>query len=115
MLILLLFCSGFGYGNSPAFANEEEESDSSIHEMPASDNCSLIIMQIRQLVYALKETKREISSLLPPADDNKGQQQEYEQQLKALQEKEADLRHQVDLKEQQLDTCSQKSEASENK
>jgi chromosome segregation ATPase len=115
MFVLLLICFGFRYGNSLAFANEEEESDSSIHEMPASDNCSLIIMQIRQLVYTLNQTKRDLSSLQPPADGDKEQQQEYEQQLKALQEKEADLRHRVDLKEQQLDTCSQKPETSEDK
>lgn len=118
-ILLLVFT--FGYGNFLAFAHDEEESDSAIHEMPASDNCSLIIMQIRQLVYYLKQNAKEISSLQPPGDstaendENKEQQQKYEQQLKALQKKEADIRHQVDLKEQQLDTCSQKPKTSEDK
>jgi hypothetical protein len=118
-ILLLVFT--FGYGNFLAFAHDEEESDSAIHEMPASDNCSLIIMQIRQLVYSLKQYDQEISSLQPPGDstvknnENKEQQQEYEQQLKLLQEKASSLRNQIDMKEQQLESCNQRPDASLDK
>ena len=109
LLLGLLTILQFGYGNSPAFAHEEEESESAIHEMPASDNCALIIMQIRQLVYALKQNAREIALLQPSGDattvneENREQPQEDEQQLKLLQEKEFSLRHRIDVKEQQLE------------
>jgi hypothetical protein len=121
LLLGLLTILQFGYGNSPAFAHEKEESESAIHEMPASDNCALIIMQIRQLVYALKQNARKIALLQPSGDattvneENREQPQEDEQQLKLLQEKEFSLRHRIDVKEQQLEACNQKSDTSLDK
>ena len=120
LLLVAVFVLHFDYNKSSSAYAQEEESDSSIHEMPASDKCSLIIMQIRQLVYSLKQTKKEISSFMPPADstlkneENK-EQQEYEQNLKHLQEKESALQQQIDIKEQQLETCGQRPEDSQEK
>ena len=118
LILMLLNIFRFGHGSFPASAHEEMESDSAIHEMPVSDNCSLIVMQIRQLVYSLKQNTKEMSSLqLPVAatsekTENRQMQPVNEQRLKFLQDRTASLRHQIDMKELQLESCNQKPDIS---
>lgn len=99
-------CAGY-----QAFA-QQNGSDSAVHEMPQADQCSLIILHIRELASSVKQVNREISQLVRPvrsaseSDEVYGHRMyAYERQLDVLQEQEYSLRRQIDLKERQLESC----------
>ena len=65
----------------------------SLHELEGADQCSVITMNIRQLISSLNEVKKEMSSLgtpVRPASENnelsEQQMNEYEQKMKVLKE-----------------------------
>ena len=90
---VLLFVLRIDYVGSPVYA--QNESHERLHdELPRTDRCSIITMNIRQLAFELKESVKEKSRLKqspeasPENIAHEGQQlNEYEQRLKMLQEK----------------------------
>ena len=86
----------------------------SLHELEGADQCSVITMNIRQLISSLNEVNKEVSSLgtpVRPASENnelyKQQMNEYEQKMKVLKEAVINIQKQIDMKEQQLELCLQ--------
>lgn len=111
-LLLFFFLPKSGYADSSVYSHEESES--SIHELPKADQCSVITMNIRQQAFSLKKVVKEISSLEASvhsssenSDPSEQHVNEYEQNLDALKNKASNLRKQIDMQEQQLEYCYQ--------
>ena len=112
LLLVPLLSISFGYVNTSAKAQNHGERP--LHdEVPKTDQCSLITIQIRQLAFELKKDVKEMSLLeqslhASPGNNAYGEQQnEYEQRLKMLEGEMTSLREQINMKEQQLEACFQ--------
>jgi hypothetical protein len=118
LFFVLLFVFRIYYVGSPVYA--QNESQERLHdELPRADQCSIITMNIRQLMFELKESVKEKSRFehSPKVSQENiahdGQQlNEYEQSFKMLQEKISSLRTLISKKEQQLESCLQISDKS---
>ena len=112
LLLVAIFFVRCAYIDSSV--DTQGATESSLHELEGADQCSVITMNIRQLVSSLNETKREMSSLGAPvrsASENnelyEQQMNEYEQKMKVLKEMTVNIQKQIDTKEQQLELCLQ--------
>jgi len=118
LFFVLLFAIRIDYVGSPVYA--QNESQEHLHdELPRTDQCSIITMNIRRLVFELKESVKEKSRLehSPKASSeniahDRQQLNEHGQRLKMLQEKISSLRTLISKKEQQLESCLQNSDKS---
>ncbi len=118
LFFFLLFAIRIDHVGSPVYA--QNESQERLHdELPRTDQCSIMTMNIRRLVFELKESVKEKSRLehspkaSPENIAHDGQQlNEHEQRLKMLQEKISSLRALISMKEQQLESCLQNSDKS---
>jgi chromosome segregation ATPase len=117
LLLFLFFVLTFGYPSSAVYA--QNESESSIHELPRAYQCDVITINIRELAFSRKQVLKEISSLEKPAGQASESSEYYEQQMnqyrermEALQERVFSLQEQIDTNEQQLENCLQYSSIS---
>lgn len=111
-ILVIVFCFLLSIGCAGLPASAQDHSESSIHELPEADRCSVIILHIRDLAFSLKQAGREIRLLEQPArqafgnsEEYNRQMEQYDQLLEELRQKESSLRSQIDLKEQQLQDC----------
>jgi len=111
-ILTVFFLVTLGIGLVVCRADAVEDSDSSIHEMPRPDQCSVVTIHIRDLTSSLNQVVKEVSSMEEPVREASESNGDYDQRLaeyrgrvKSLQEQESGLRKEIDEKERRLEEC----------